>query len=405
MGVVSQQILPYGRQWLEEDDVEAVAQQLRTDWLTQGPRVAEFESALCRLTGARFCVAVSTGTAALHLACLAAGVRSGDIGITSTITFVASANAILYAGGAPRLADVEPATGLISLDSLDALVDALDRQGSPPRVLIPVDFAGTPVNLPRIQAIAQRVGAKVIEDAAHSLGATYTEGGRSFSAASCAHSDLAILSFHPVKHITTGEGGAVTTNDEAMYQALLELRSHGITKDPSLLTRNDGPWYYEQHSLGHNFRLTDFQCALGLSQLTKLPRFVERRRVLARKYDDAFARSEHVEPLEVREGANSSYHLYVLRLRARGTETLDSIAARRLKLFHALREAGIAAQIHYIPVHRQPFHVQHGHAEGSFPGADRYYAGCLSVPLFPRMSDDDVERVVKVVRSTLGDRP
>jgi dTDP-4-amino-4,6-dideoxygalactose transaminase len=266
-------------------------------------------------------------------------------------------------------------------------------------VIVPVDMTGSVADLPRIRRIADKAGAIVIEDAAHALGATYTDGGRTFSAACGVHAQMAILSFHPVKHVTTGEGGAITTNDEGLYRALLDLRTHGITKDPGRLTRNDGPWYYEQQTLGFNYRITDVQCALGTSQMKKLARFLARRREIAARYDAAFAQSAGaVAPLGVPPGVSHAYHLYVLRLVPRSGESLASVAERRLALFMALREDGIAPQVHYIPVHRQPDFERAAMSGGSFPGAEVYYAGCLSLPMFPAMTDDDVDRVIAAVR-------
>lgn len=397
-------LLPYGRQSIDDDDVAAVVETLRGDWLTQGPTVARFEARLAEITGARYAVAVASGTAALHVASLAAGVGPTSTGLTSTNTFVASANAIRYAGGTPGLVDIDSATGLISIAALDAKVTALAAAGQAPRVITPVDFSGSVPDLAAIRKIADRVGALVIEDAAHSLGSTYEVEGQTFRAAGCAHADLAILSFHPVKTVTTGEGGAITTNDARLYETMLELRSHGITRDPAKLLRNDGPWYYEQQSLGYHYRITDIQCALGITQLAKLERFVARRQALAARYDAAFAEAdlaELVAPLEVPAGVSSAYHLYVVRLKPRAAEGLEALAARRRALFVSLRAAQIACQVHYIPVHTQPDFVRHGLADGAFPGADAYYASCLSLPMFPAMQDADVDYVVASVRTAL----
>jgi dTDP-4-amino-4,6-dideoxygalactose transaminase len=264
-------------------------------------------------------------------------------------------------------------------------------------VIIPVDFAGQPADLPAISRIARRHGALVIEDAAHSLGATYQHEGQELRAGCCTHSDLAILSFHPVKHITTGEGGAVLTNDARLYQRLLELRTHGITRDPGRLTRDDGPWYYEQHNLGYNYRITDLQCALGLSQLRKLPRFIEQRRTLVARYTELLADlDDRLALLTERPGRRSSYHLMVVRLRGG--------APLRRRVFERLRDQGIQPQVHYIPIHLQPWYRDRfGFAPGDFPNAEAYYQECLSLPLHPGLSDRDLERVSDALHGALAD--
>jgi len=400
--------LPYGRQSIEDDDVAEVVRVLRSDFLTQGPEVGRFEEALCEVTGAKYAVAVANGTAALHLACLAAGVRPGDVGITPTITFVASANAVRYAGGDVRFADVDSATALISIPSLEQRVSELAREGKKPKVIIPVDMTGQAPDLAAVSEIAKRAGALVIEDAAHSLGGSYRDprSGDVARAASCRNTDMAILSFHPVKQVTTGEGGAITTNDEALFRELLDLRTHGITKDPAKLEKVDGPWYYEQRTLGYNYRITDLQSALGTSQLSKLARFVQRRRQVAARYDAAFsAHRDRVQPLggggaspsASAADRTSAYHLYVVRVVARPAEQLDSVAARRKALYMALAEKKIFAQVHYIPIHTQPDFRRHGMGSEKLPGADAYYASCLSLPMFPAMTDADVDRVVTAV--------
>ncbi|HLJ93355.1 MAG TPA: UDP-4-amino-4,6-dideoxy-N-acetyl-beta-L-altrosamine transaminase [Gemmataceae bacterium] len=383
--------LPYGRQWIDEKDIHAVVEVLRGDWLTQGPLIRALEQALTDFCGARYAVAVSSGTAALHLACLAAGVGPGDGGLTSPISFAASANCVAYCGGTPGFVDVDPRT--ITMDP-NALEHACRRQR--PKVILPVDFSGQPADLPAIYEIARRVGARVIEDAAHSLGATYSCDGQSFRVGSCAHADMVTLSFHPVKHITTGEGGAILTNDAALYQRLLDLRTHGITKDPARLTRDEGPWYYEQHELGFNYRITDFQCALGLSQMKRLATFVARRRELVQRYSELLADlRDDVRLLTEVPGRRSSYHLLVAQIRGG--------APRRRAVFERLQAAGIRTQVHYFPIHLQPWYSSRfGFRAGDFPQAEAYYAGCLSLPLFPRMADADVERSVAALRSALA---
>lgn len=398
--------LPYGRHWIDPEDIAAVTAQLQSAWLTQGPRVADFESALCAATGARYAVAVSSGTAALHLAALVAGVTPGKAGITSAITFVASSNCVAYAGGRPFFADVDPASGLIDLADLERRCDRLVRDGLPPAVILPVDFGGQPADLPAIRAIARRVGAMVIEDAAHALGASYLSDGKVARCGSCGDTELAILSFHPVKHVTTGEGGAVLTNDASLRQRLLDLRSHGITKDASRLTRNDGPWYYEQHELGYHYRITDMQCALGVSQLHRLDAFVTRRRAIAARYDAVLAEAPFagvLAPLVQRPGVVNAYHLYVVRVLPRSGEALESVAARRRSLFEHLVARDIQPQVHYIPVPRQPWYQrQFATDPADFPRAEAYYAGCLSLPLFPQMADGDVDRVLDALAAWIA---
>ncbi len=380
-----------------------MADQLRSDWLTQGPKIADFEGALAEAVGVKYAVAVSSGTAALHLACLAAGIGSGDVGVTSAITFVASANCLRYVGARPVLADVEADTGLMDPNSLKQVADELAQAGTPPRAIIPVDLTGQPADLPAIQRIARKHGAIVIEDAAHSLGADYQYEGVIYRCGDCAHADMAALSFHPVKHITTGEGGAVTTNDETLYRRLMDLRTHGIVKDPERLSRTDGPWYYEQQALGFNYRITDLQCALGLSQIHRLDGFVARRREIAALYDEEFkapSLAEFYEPLRAHKDRRSSYHLYVVRLRRRAGESNEELNARRRTVFEELHARGIRPQVHYIPVHWQPdFQKNVGMRRGDFPHAEDYYAGCLSLPMFPLMTDEDARRVLDELRS------
>lgn len=396
--------LPYGRQSIDDDDVAAVVGALRGDWLTQGPAVGRFEEALARRCGAPYCVAVASGTAALHLASMICGVRPGTGGVTSDITFVASANGIRYCGGSAALADVDAATALVTPATLRAAAGSLEAAGVPVRALVPVDYAGTVVDLPAIAALARELGAKVIEDAAHSLGATYTHEGRTHRAGSCEHADLAILSFHPVKHITTFEGGAILARDEGAYRELLELRSHGITRDPDRMSKNDGPWYQEQIALGYHYRIGDVPCALGLSQLAKLDRFLARRRALAARYDAGIRGgrlSAVIEPLAVRDGVESAYHLYVVRLRRRDGESNPEIAARRRALHAALHDAGILAQVHYVPVHHHPVHRDAPRA-APLDAAEDHYARCVSLPLFPAMADDDVDRVLDALDGILA---
>ncbi|NNJ25326.1 UDP-4-amino-4,6-dideoxy-N-acetyl-beta-L-altrosamine transaminase [Alienimonas chondri] len=398
--------LPYGRQSVDEADVAAVVECLRADRLTQGPQVERFEAALCEASGAKHAVAVASGTAALHLASLATGVKPGDVGVTSAITFVASANCIAYCGGTPHFADVDPRTGLIDVASLSEAVDRLAASGTPPKALVPVDFAGQPADLPGVRAVAERVGAAVIADGAHSLGAAYRlPDGTLRRAGEGALADATCFSFHPVKPVTTGEGGAVVTNDEGLAEAVRELRTHGIHRDAARLTRPDeGPWYYEQAGLGYHYRVTDLQCALGRSQLRKLDAFLTRRNAVAEQYRTALEGAPflgRLEPLTVRtETVRHGYHLFVVRLIPRDGETEEAVADRRRGLFEALHRRGVLVQVHYIPVPMQPFY---GGDVSAFPGARAYYAGCVSLPIFPGLGDGEVRRVIDVLSECLDE--
>ncbi|MSP55808.1 MAG: UDP-4-amino-4,6-dideoxy-N-acetyl-beta-L-altrosamine transaminase [Myxococcales bacterium] len=399
----SARALPYGRQTIDDEDVAAVVAALRCDWLTQGPTVARFEQALAERCGAPYCVAVSSGTAALHLASMVGGVRPGTSGVTSDMTFAASANGLLYCGGAVALADVDPATALVTPATMRAAAAAAEAAGVPVRALVPVDYSGSVVDLPGMAALGRELGARVIEDAAHSLGATYTHEGRVYRAGSCEHSDFAILSFHPVKHITTVEGGAVLTRDEGAYRELLELRTHGITKDPSRMSKHDGPWYYEQVALGYHYRIGDVQCALGLSQLARLDQFLERRRQIVARYTAAISGgrlASVLEALAVPVGVATADHLYVVRVKRRSGESTAAVAARRFALHAALSADGIHAQVHYVPVHHHPVHRSAIRAS-ELEGAEDHYARCLSLPLFPTLADADVDRVVQTLEQAL----
>jgi len=385
---VTERFIPYGRQAISEDDIRAVVEVLHSDWLTQGPAVERFERAVAEYCGARYAVAVANGTAALHLAALAAGFEPGDEVITSPITFVASANCIVYAGARPVFADIEGDSYCIDPEAVRGKI------GSRTRGLIPVHFAGQPCAMGALSALATEHGLRVIEDAAHAIGASYTLDGETFKVGACAHSDMTIFSFHPVKHLTTGEGGMITTNDPELYTTLCQLRTHGITRDPDRLEKQDGPWYYEQQMLGFNYRITDLQCALGCSQLTRLDAFVERRRAIAACYDTAFAgKSELILPVQ-KGNARSSWHLYVL-----GFNSLD-----RKEAFEALRDRGLGVNVHYLPVHLQPFFRDRiGCAPGDCPVAEVYYGRSLSLPLYPGMSDDDVRYVIDAVLDTVAE--
>ena len=377
--------LPYGRQTLDDDDIAAVVDVLRSDWLTQGPKIEQFEAAMAERCGAEHVVAVSHGTAALHIAAQDAGLGPGKRLWTSPNTFVASANCALYCGADVDFVDIDPDDGNMSAARLAEKLEAADRAGTLPDVVMPVHFGGQPCDMEAIGALSRKFGFAVIEDACHAIGGRDRDGepvGR------CTRSDMAVFSFHPVKIVTTGEGGAIATNDADTAARLRMLRSHGITRDASMIEGElDGPWAYRQIAMGYNYRLTDLQAALGLSQMRHLDAFVERRNALARRYDSLLA-GLPVRPLTVHPDALSAYHLYVIRI--------DEHAAgvTRRQVFEALAERDIRCQVHYIPVHLQPIYRARGFRDGDFPEAEKYYREALTLPLFPAMTDTDQNRVV-----------
>lgn len=382
----SQPVLPYARQWIDEADIAAVVETLRGDFLTQGPAIERFEAALAAATGARHAVAVASGTAALHLLCLALELGPGRVGVTSPITFAASANCFLYTGAGAAFADVDPRTGLLDPAALDLELGRQNATGRPPGIVIAVSLGGRAADLPALAAVCARRGWTLVEDAAHSLGASYGEAGTTFRSGSCAHTRAAILSFHPVKHITTGEGGAVLTNDDALAAHVRRLRTHGIEKpEPASRPAGEGGWFYEQRELGYHYRLTDLQAALGLSQLRRLPAFLEQRRTLARRYAEVLAAEPFARVLAVPAfDPEHAWHLYAVQFRT---------GDLRRAAYDELAAAGIRTQVHYIPVYRHP-HYRTINGAVSLPGAEAYYRGCLSLPLFPKMADADQERVL-----------
>ncbi|MGQ9756419.1 MAG: UDP-4-amino-4,6-dideoxy-N-acetyl-beta-L-altrosamine transaminase [Desulfotomaculales bacterium] len=388
---VREKYLPYAHQLIEEDDIAAVVEVLKGDWLTTGPKIAEFEAAFARYVGAKYAVAVSSGTAALHAACFAAGVSRGDEVITTPLTFVASANCIIFVGAKPVFADVDPQT--YNIDPAD-----VERKITPKTTaVIAVHYTGQPCDMDAIHAVAERHNLAVIEDAAHALGATYK--GRRIGSLG----NLTAFSLHPVKHITTGEGGVVTTDDEELYHWLLLFRNHGIVRDRARMVKDEGPWYYEVQDVGYNYRMTDFQAALGLSQLGKLERFLARRREIAARYNAAFAGLPEVTVPYQAPWAESAWHLYVLAL------NLDRLRAGRREIFLALRAENIGVHVHYIPVHTHPYYkwlidpTVCPLGEGSpAPRAEALYPRLITLPLFPAMTDRDVEDVVYAVKRVLA---
>lgn len=384
--------IPYGTQHITDEDIEAVTEVLRADYLTQGPKVEEFEQTFTKYIGADHSIAVSNGTAALHLAVLVLGVKQGQKVITTPITFAASANCVKYAGGDVDFVDIDPETFLLDLD----LVEEKLANAEPGEFagIIPVDFTGLAVNTERLRDIANKYNLWVLEDACHAPGGSFENSqGQQVFCGDCQYADAAIFSFHPVKHIAAGEGGMITTNHEHIKERLEILRTHGITKDPELMQENHGGWFYEMQELGYNYRLTDIQCALGLSQLKRANEGLERRRQIAEKYDEAFDGIEEITTQKVtpyERDNHHGYHLYVIQI------------DNRKELYDSLREHDIYSQIHYIPVHLLPYYRQFGWDKGDFPKAEHYYEKCLSLPMYPTLSDEQqqfvINRVLDVVK-------
>lgn len=373
--------LNYGKQWIGEDDIRSVVETLQSDFLTQGPKIDEFEKLLCEYTGAEYAIAVTNGTAALHLAVAALNIETGCEGITTPNTFVASANSMIYNGLIPVFADIDEKTYNISVSEIEKNISKKTK------LIVPVDFAGQAAAMEEIYDLAKKNGLYVIEDACHAIGSTYKNGSM---VGSCQYSDMTVFSFHPVKTITTGEGGAITTNDKKIYERLLLLRSHGITKQN--MSQNPGPWYYEMQELGFNFRLSDIQAALGITQLKKLDTFSMKRKKIVARYNETFKDIPWlIVPYEKTPGS-SCFHLYVLQI------DFDFLGKSREEVMQELREKGIGTQVHYIPVHTQPYYREKfGYKPGDFPAAGNYYEKALSIPLFPRMAGDDVEYVIKCI--------
>lgn len=384
--------IPYATQWIDESDVAAVADVLRSAWLTQGPTIERFERQVADSCGVKYAVAVSNGTAALHLGALALGLGPGDVLWTSPNTFVASANCALYCGAGVDFVDIDARTYNLSVERLaEKLQDAAAR-GRVPKLVVPVHFAGQSCAMEAIAALAERFGVAVMEDGSHAVGARYQ--GRPVG--DCRFSDLTVFSFHPVKIATTGEGGMLLTNREDLHTRLLRLRTHGITRDPaSMEGPSHGPWYYQQVDLGFNYRLTDIQAALGLSQMGRLDAFLARRRALALRYNTLLQDLPLTVPWQ-HPDTQSSWHLYVIRLQ------LDRIRKTRRQVFEELRAAGIQVNLHYIPVHTQPYYRRLGFAPGQFPEAERYYEEAISLPMFAKLTEPEQDRVVAALWAILA---
>ncbi|MFK5893415.1 MAG: UDP-4-amino-4,6-dideoxy-N-acetyl-beta-L-altrosamine transaminase [Pseudomonadota bacterium] len=399
-------MIPYGKHYLDDDDIQSVVNVLKDGFLTQGPKVAEFEKVLADKVGVKYAVAVSSGTAALHLACLAAEIGKGSVVYTSANTFVASANCVLYVGGKPEFCDIDEKTLNMSPEFL---AEHASNHGGMDAV-IPVHFGGTPCDMDAIKMVADKYNATVIEDASHAFGARYPNGNL---VGNCEYSDMTVFSLHPVKGVTAGEGGVITTNDNSLYKRLLSLRSHGICKgnfdlpgvsigDGSLVYQDEAvddgvlnPWYYEMQELGFNYRITDFQCALALSQLTKVDKFLQRRREIASIYDHQLVDFSDVTMTQVESRALSSLHLYVLRI------DFEAIGKKRGQVMRDLFDRDIGSQVHYIPVPFHPFYAEKGYKMSDFPETEKYYRQALTIPIYYGLSDDSVEEVIGALREVL----
>ncbi|MEK4076508.1 UDP-4-amino-4,6-dideoxy-N-acetyl-beta-L-altrosamine transaminase [Paenibacillus sp. FSL M7-0656] len=383
--IVRNTMLPYGQQWLDEEDIAAVVEVLRGDLITQGPVIQAFETKVANYVGAQYAVAFANGTAALHGACFAAGISQGDEVITTPITFLASSNCILYQGATPVFADIDMNT--YNLDPGQVELKITENT----KAIIAVDFSGQPVEMDRLNMISKDNDLVLIEDAAHSLGASYQK----VKVGSWA--DMTMFSFHPVKHVTTGEGGVIVTNNKQYYNQLQLFRSHGVNRNPDEMLNNEGPWYYEMHSLGYNYRMTDIQAALGVSQMNKLDQFVKRRREIAEQYDRELAGIKGLVLPYQHEGSNSSWHIYVTRWLP------EVLNGTRKEFFEALRNLNIGVNVHYIPVYLQPYYQKLGYEPGLCPNAEHYYNTAITLPLYPRMSEQDVKDVINAVRKVVHD--
>lgn len=383
--------IPYGRQSIDDADIAAVVRVLKSDFLTQGTAVPAFERALAETVGARHGVAVQNATCALHIACLALDVGPGDVVWTTPNSFVASANCARYCGADVDFVDIDPDSFNMSVPLLAEKFVAAKKAGRLPKAIIPVHFAGQSCDMAEIRAIAHDYGAKVIEDASHAVGGSY----RNTRVGGCEYADVAVFSFHPVKIITTGEGGMALTNDPVLAERMADLRSHGITRDAARLEKPDeGAWYYEQHMLGFNYRMTEMQAALGLSQLSHLAEWIDRRNAIARAYDRALAGLPLILP-KVAPARVSAWHLYVVQL-------AEGAKLSRRAFFDAMRAAGIGVNVHYIPIHTQPDFRALGFAPGQFPNAERYYTRCVSLPMYAGLTDAQFDFVVATIRGLVG---
>ena len=374
-------MIPYGKQTIDQDDIQAVVDVLQSDFLTTGPKIAEFEQTVADYVGAKYAVAISNGTSALHAACFAAGIGPGDEVITTPLTFAASANCVLYCGGTPVFADVDPKT--YNIDPEDIRRKITDRT----KAIIAVHLAGQPCDMDAIHSIAREHGLIVIEDGAHALGSVYK--GKKVGSLS----DMTTFSFHPVKPITTGEGGMIVTDNEEFYKKMVLFRSHGITRDDSMMTRNDGPWFYQQFDLGYNYRITDIQCALGCSQMKKLDRFLARRKEIVARYNEAFADCDNIITPYQLSDTESGWHLYIVQVKN----------CDRRQVFEAMREKGIGVNVHYIPVYMHPYYQEHGYENVHCANAEEIYSHIISLPLYPGLTSEQQDYVIDTLKSLCGE--
>jgi UDP-4-amino-4,6-dideoxy-N-acetyl-beta-L-altrosamine transaminase len=382
---MTEEFIPYGSQWIDEQDIEAVVETLKSDYLTTGPKINEFEEKFADYVDAKYAVAIANGTAALHAATYAAEINEGDEVITTPITFAASANSILYQNATPIFADIDPDTYNISVESIE------EKITDNTKAIIPVHYTGQPCEMDKIKKIADKYNLTVIADGAHAVGAEY-KGLKIGSIA-----DMTTFSFHPVKHITTGEGGMITTDSKELYNKLIMFRTHGITKDNyEYINESHGPWYHEQQELGYNYRITDIQCALGISQLEKIDKFLERRREIVKEYNKAFSDLDGIIIPKQLEETNSAWHLYVIQLE------LEKLTADRKEIFKALRDKNLGVNVHYIPVYYHPYYQKLGYEKGICPNAQRLYERIITIPLYPKMSDQQVEEVIKRIISVFS---
>ena len=373
----------YGKQSIDENDIDAVVEVLKSDFLTQGPAIEKFEKCVAEYCGAKYAVAVTSATAALHISCLSAGLGKDDILWTSPITFTASANCGRYCGADVDFVDIDPSTYNMSIAELEKKLQAAEIK---PRVVVPVHLAGQSCEMDKIYKLSQKYGFKVIEDASHAIGADYKET----KVGCCKYSDMTVFSFHPVKIVTTGEGGMVLTNDKDLYEKLVLYRSHGITRDPKLMTGTaDGPWYYQQIDLGFNYRMTDMQAALGYSQMQKVNEFVSKRRYLAKRYNELLKNINGIQLPDQNEDTKSSWHLYVVRV------DFSKISKTKNQIFAEMKEKGICLNLHYIPVRTQPYYENLGFKGGDFPNSEKYYEEAFTLPLYYSLTDEQQDHIVK----------